>query len=101
MRVRIFKPAKTAMQSGTAQTKAWVLEFEPQAGKTPDPLMGWASSTDTCRQVRLEFDSKADAIAYAVQRGYAYTVREPKERHPVAKSYADNFRFGRKGAWTH
>jgi NADH dehydrogenase ubiquinone Fe-S protein 4 len=101
MRVRIFKPAKTAMQSGMAQTKAWVLEFEPQAARSPEPLMGWTRSTDTRRQVRLEFESKADAIAYAVKQGYAYSVHEPKARATTHKSYSDNFRYGRRGAWTH
>lgn len=101
MRVRIYKPARTAMQSGTAQTRAWVLEFEPLAARNPEPLMGWTGSSDTRRQVRLEFARKADAIAYAVKEGYAYSVHEPKVRSPIAKSYADNFRFGRRGAWTH
>ena len=101
MRVRNYKPAKTAMQSGTAQTKHWVMEFEPEAAKTPDPLMGWSTSSDMRRQVRLEFESKADAIAYAVKQGFAYSVREPKERRPITKNYAENFRYGRKGAWTH
>ncbi|MCH9764864.1 MAG: ETC complex I subunit [Alphaproteobacteria bacterium] len=101
MAARIYKPAKTAMQSGMARTKDWVLEIEPQAARANDPLMGWTSSADTNQQVRLTFDSKDAAVAFAVKQGWAYTVREPKVRRPVPKSYADNFRYGRKGAWTH
>ncbi len=101
MAVRIFKPAKTAMQSGEARTREWLLEFEPESPSAPEPLMGWISSADTKAQVRLEFDTKEEAIAYATREGLAYTVVEPKPRKPIRKSYADNFRFGRVGNWTH
>ena len=63
MSVRIFKPAKTAMQSGEARTKEWVLEFEPGAPRSVDPLMGWTSSSDMRAQVRLEFETKDEARA--------------------------------------
>jgi hypothetical protein len=98
---RIYKPAKTAMQSGFAQTKEWVLEHEPSVPRQIDPLMGWTSSADTRAQVRLEFDTREEAIAYAERNGLPYRVEEPKPRGLVRKSYADNFKFGRIGAWTH
>jgi hypothetical protein len=101
MTARIFKPARTAMQSGEARTKEWVLEFAPASPRSADPLMGWTSSRDTQTQVRLEFDSKEEAIAYATREGLAYTVVDPKPRKPIRKSYADNFRYGRIGNWTH
>ena len=101
MTVRIYKPAKSAMQSGYGNTEEWLLEFESQAKRTPDPLMGWAGSSDTQQQVRLSFATKDEAIAYATRNGLAYTVTEPKPRAPIKKSYADNFRFGRIGTWTH
>ena len=101
MRARIYQPAKSAMQSGTANSKEWVLEFEPEAPRSIDPLMGWTSSTDTRGQVRLEFDTATEAVAYAERMGIPYTLSEPKPRKFVRKSYADNFRFGRTGSWTH
>jgi ETC complex I subunit conserved region len=101
MTARIYKPTKTAMQSGEARTHEWVLEHEPAAARAIDPLMGWTSSTDTAAQVRLEFESKDAAIAYAERNGLAYTVIEPTVRKPIRKSYADNFKFGRIGNWTH
>ena len=101
MSARIYQPTKTAMQSGEARTKDWVLEFEPETANSRDPLMGWTSSTDTKSQVRLEFASKDEAIAYAVRNGVAYTVIDPKPRRPIRKSYAENFKFGRIGSWTH
>ena len=101
MIVRIYKPAKTAMQSGLARTKEWVVEPEPQVGRTVDPLMGWTSGADTLAQLKLEFDSRDEAIAYAERQGFAYTVVEPETRKAVKKSYADNFKFGRIGSWTH
>lgn len=101
MVARIYKPAKTAMQSGQANTKEWVLEHEPASPREIDPLMGWTSSSDTRTQVKLTFDSKDEAVAYARRNGIAYRLMEPKPRQPVRKSYADNFKFGRIGSWTH
>ena len=101
MSARITKPAKTAMQSGEARTNAWLLEMEPSAARAIDPLMGWTSSSDTAVQVRLEFESREDAIAYCERNGLAYTVTDPTPRRPVHKSYADNFKFGRTVRWTH
>ncbi len=101
MTARIYKPAKTAMQSGSARTQEWVLEPEPSARKTIDPLMGWSGSSDTAVQVMLSFDSRDEAIAYAERNGIAYTVAEPKPRKHTRKAYADNFKFGRIGSWTH
>ena len=101
MTVRIYKPAKTAMQSGSARTEEWVLEHEAESNREIDPLMGWTSSRDTRSQVRLSFATKDEAIAYAERNGLAYTLSEPAQRRHIRKSYADNFKFGRKDSWTH
>ena len=101
MRVRIFRPAKTAMQSGRAKTQKWVLEFEPTDPSRPDPLMGWNGSGDTDRQVRLRFASAEDAVAYAERHGYEYTLIRPKERRIRPKAYSDNFAWTRAQPWTH
>lgn len=100
MTARIYKPAKTAMQSGYGNTEEWLLEFEP-GRRTPDPLMGWSGSNDTQQQVQLSFPTKEEAIAYATRNGIAYVLTEPKVRAPIKKSYSDNFKFGRIGTWTH
>ncbi len=101
MQVRIYKPSKTAMQQGQAGTRRWVLEFEPEAPRRVEPLMGWTSSADTRSQLRLRFETKEEAIAYAKCQGYMYTLEEPRERSPKPKAYADNFRTGRAFPWTH
>jgi hypothetical protein len=101
MIARIYKPAQTAMQSGPARTKDWVLEYEPEAAREIDPLMGWTSSRDMRSQVRLSFATKEEAVAYAERNGIPYRLAEPKPRLAVRKSYSENFRFGRKEAWTH
>ncbi|GAB3452472.1 ETC complex I subunit [Insolitispirillum peregrinum] len=93
--VRIYRPAKTAMQSGRGNLKAWVLEFEPTDAKKNDPLMGWAGSRDTRNQLRLRFDSKDAAIAYAQRNGFVVRLHEPTERTVKPKNYADNFAFNR------
>jgi hypothetical protein len=91
-RVRIYRPAKTAMQSGTAKTHFWVLEYEPATSREPDPLMGWASAGDTLNEVRLKFDSLDGAVEFARKRGLEYTVLPSEQRTIRPKSYADNFR---------
>ena len=100
---RIYKPAKTAMQSGKAKTKNWVLEFEPSSAKRPDNLMGWTGSQDmSADQVKIRFSDKAQAIAFAKKCGIEYRVQEPAERGVTPKSYADNFHPDRvPGNWTH
>jgi hypothetical protein len=101
MLARIYRPAKTAMQSGKANTKEWVLEFEPESAKLPDPLMGWQQSSDMDGQIRLSFDTLEEAVAYAKRRSIPFQVLEPKPVRRVIKAYADNFAFNRKEPWTH
>src|SRR5882757_6370371 len=94
-RARILRPAKTAMQSGTAETLKWVLEYEPASRREPDPLMGWSSALDTLNQVRLRFATLEEAVAFAQKKGLDYTISEPHQKTQKAKSYADNFRYDR------
>lgn len=101
MKARIYKPSKTAMQSGKAKTSRWLLEFEAQSAREIEPLMGWTSSGDMRQQVRLWFDSQEEAEAYAKRQGIPYAVEEPKEPARRALSYSDNFRFNRVAPWTH
>lgn len=103
MRARIYQPAKTAMQSGTATAKGWVLEFAPATAREVDPLMGWTSSDDMDSQVHLRFDSRDAAKDYARERGIEFDVIEAHARRPNIRpgGYAENFATSRKGAWTH
>ena len=92
MIARIYRPAKTAMQSGRANTQRWLLEYEPEGARRADPLMGWTGGGHTRGQLRLEFASRDEAITYADRHGIAYRVageHAPKRR---IKAYADNFR---------
>lgn len=91
------------MSSGTAKTHDWVLEFAPDSARAVDPLMGWTSSRDTQTQVRMRFESKEAAIAYATTNDIDATVSEPKARKPVLRAggYGENFATARRGAWTH
>lgn len=93
MKVKIYKPAKNAMQSGERNTKQWLLEFEYADTKFVEPLMGWTGSGDTLQQLKIRFVSKEKAVQYAESKGYEYTVTEPKKRKPIKKSYADNFAY--------
>ncbi|MEP7455057.1 ETC complex I subunit [Phyllobacterium sp. SB3] len=101
MAARIYRPAKTAMQSGKAKTEAWMLEFEPEQPRKVEPLMGYTSSRDMKSQIRLSFETKEEAIAYAQKNGIAYSVQEPKETRRRVVSYSENFKFDRKQPWTH
>ncbi len=92
-RVRIHRPAKSAMQSGRAGTHGWVLEFASDAPHHHDPLTGWVSGHDTRTQVRLRFATEEAAVAFAERHGYAYEVEPTHDRTVTPKAYADNFRF--------
>ena len=89
------------MQSGTAKTKEWVLDFEPEQPREIEPLMGWTSSGDMCQQIRLRFDTAEDAIAYCERHGIAYQVFETTPAKRARISYSDNFAYTRRSPWTH
>ncbi len=101
MFARIYQPARTAMQSGKAKDGFWFLEFEAQAARRIDPLMGWTSSDDTTGQVRLTFDTSDAAVRYAESRNIPFRVTPANTAPPVAKAYSDNFAFRRRKPWTH
>jgi NADH dehydrogenase (ubiquinone) Fe-S protein 4 len=90
--VLIYQPAKTAMQSGTFNTRYWKLRFEPQE-HWENPLMGWISSADPTQAMQVDFDSKEDAIRLAEKNGWKYKVIEPHLPLLKRKAYADNFRY--------
>jgi len=103
MRARIYQPAKTAMSSGTAKTRGWVLEFAQTNAREVDPLMGWTSSSDTQTQVKMTFDTKEAALDYAQANGIETIVQDPKKRSANIRAggYGENFATNRRGAWTH
>jgi hypothetical protein len=101
MSARIYKPAKTAMQSGFAKSKDWVVDFDQEEPRQVEPLMGWTSSGDMRQELRLRFETKEEAVAYCERQGIAYQLTEaPPVKRRIA-SYADNFAFKRRDAWTH
>ena len=101
MPARIYKPARSAMQSGTGNSQEWVFEFEQATERQSDPLMGWTSSDDTATQVKLKFATREEAEAYATRKGIAYSVQVEPVTKLQKKSYSDNFKFGRNENWTH
>ena len=101
MFAKIYKPAKTSMQSGKAKTQQWVIEFVESAKRSVDPLMGWTGIDSTQNQVKLTFSSREDAIAYAKRKGVEFQVVEAREPKRIIKTYADNFSADRKRPWTH
>lgn len=92
MKARIYQKPKNAMQSGRAGTGRWMLEFAPAEARKPDPLMGWAGSGDTQRQLRLSFASRDEAVAYAEKYGIDAEVMPAPVRKLKIQAYADNFR---------
>ena len=103
MHARIYQPARSAMQSGSAKSKKWILEFAPSSARKLDPLMGWTSSSDTRSQIQMVFDSREAAVAYARAHGLDYTVTAPNRRRPVIRprGYGENFAHERRESWTH
>ena len=93
MKAKIYQPAKTAMQSGIANVRHWIIEYEPEEAKKVDPLMGWVGSGDMRGQLKLKFDTKEEAIAYAERNAISYNLTEPNIRGVIPKSYSDNFKY--------
>ncbi|MEG9861339.1 MAG: ETC complex I subunit [Parvularculales bacterium] len=100
-KARIYRPARTAMQSGRARTRQWVLEYEPAGQRFTEPLMGWTGSADMNSQIVLRFDTLDEAIAYVRHHDLPYQVYEPPAERRGIKSYADNFNPARREPWTH
>jgi len=101
MLAKIYRPAKNAMQSGRAAAKRWRLEFAANAAPRTEALMGWMSSADTNGQVRMDFDTKEQAIAFARAHSIPHQVTEPAEPKRIPKGYGDNFAFSRREPWSH
>jgi hypothetical protein len=101
MTARIYRPTPNAMQSGKANSKEWLLDFESETPRTVDPLMGWISNADTNPQVRMYFDTREEAIEFARRQGIPFQVMDRKEPKRIIKTYADNFAANRKRPWTH
>jgi hypothetical protein len=101
MLAKIYRPARTAMQSGKAATKKWRLEFDAGSAPQTEALMGWTSSADPNGQVRLSFEDKEEAIAFARAHAIPHQVVEPVETARVIKSYSENFAFSRREPWSH
>ena len=93
MDVKIFKPSKNAMQSGLAGLEIWVLEYELETSRQPEPLMGWTSSGDTLNQIRLKFQTKEEAVSYAEKNGWDYSILPEHKRHVKPRNYVDNFKY--------
>ncbi len=92
--VKIYKPSKNVMQSGHANTLGWIIEYEPKSRHNNiEPLMGWTSSSDTLSQIKLNFPSRAEAIAFAQKHGWAYSLMPEHRRRIKPRSYSDNFKY--------
>ena len=92
MKAKIYKPAKTAMQSGRAKYNKWVLKFLDQKNQLKDTMMGWNGGSSTVSQIELKFSTKEEAVNYAQINNIDYEVLETSERKVINKSYADNFK---------
>ena len=92
MKAKIFKPAKTAMQSGRSKFNKWVLKFSDKKNQLKDTMMGWNGGSSTISQIELKFSSKEEPVNYAKKNGIDYEVLETRERKVINKSYADNFK---------
>ena len=101
MTIKIYKPSKTAMQSGIGKTKQWLAEYISDEETVKDHLMGWNSSADTKTQIKVFFDTKEQAIQWAKNNNYQFVIEEPKVKTIKPKSYASNFDMNRKEPWTH
>nr|XP_019547558.2 NADH dehydrogenase [ubiquinone] iron-sulfur protein 4, mitochondrial [Aedes albopictus] len=95
-RVRIFMPAKNAMQSGTDNLHHWSIEFDNRE-RWENPLMGWSSTGDPLSNMRVEFGSAEEAINHCERNGWRWFVDNPEvvKKHRV-KNYGVNFAWNKR-----
>ncbi|EJF96004.1 ETC complex I subunit [Bartonella taylorii] len=101
MIARIYNPAKTAMQSGRRSTGVWILQYEPLQAKMLEPLMGYTATSDMNNQIKIQFNRKEEAVAFARKNAIPYRVEKTHRSIRRAVSYSDNFRSDRQQPWTH
>ena len=89
-KAKIYKPAKTAMQSGRGKSHIWILEYE-KLNTGINPLTGWETSSDTLAEIKIEFNSKEEALSYVKENNINYYIVESNDRKLRKKSYSDNF----------
>ena len=89
---RIIEEQRKTTQSGKARAGRWILEFERTQGQRPDPLTGWAGSGDTKTQVRIVFDTRDEALAFAERKGLEVHLFPAPPVKLKLQAYADNFR---------
>lgn len=93
VKARIYRPSKSAMQSGRGGPHSWILEYESEAARVPEPLMGWIPADDTLGQVRIGFSTLEEAHKFAEDHGISCSVVPPHERKVRPRNYGDNFRY--------
>ena len=81
------------MQSGKARTNSWVLEYDRNTARTPEPLMGWVSSGDTMNQVLMNFETQKKAVSFAKQKGWDYRILPSHEKTVKPRNFGDNFKY--------
>ena len=101
MTARIYRPAKNVTQSGLGGTKLWRLDYLPESPRSIESLMGWTASSDMKSQIKLTFETREEAVAYAERNAIPYRVEEPQEAKRRLASYSDNFKTNRLTPWTH
>ncbi|NUY39397.1 oxidoreductase [Wolbachia endosymbiont of Litomosoides brasiliensis] len=87
---RIYKPTRTATQSGLGNTRFWHLKIEPESYYI-EPLMGWVGSKNPKKQIVIKFDTLEKAVLYAKKCSVKYIIEMPKDVKRRPKSYASNF----------
>ena len=93
MKARIYPVSKSATQSGRGKTQTWMLEYELESQRRPEPLMGWTAADDTLAEVRLKFATQDEAVAFAIAKGIEYTTSQAKGRIVTPRNYVDNFKY--------
>ncbi|XP_072942559.1 NADH dehydrogenase [ubiquinone] iron-sulfur protein 4, mitochondrial isoform X2 [Epargyreus clarus] len=95
-RVRIYQPAKNAMQSGTNNIHHWEMEFDTRQ-RWENPLMGWTSTGDPLSNMKVQFASPDEAIEHCEKNGWIWYLDIPKiEKELKPKSYGLNFSWNRR-----
>ena len=87
----LFKPTKSAMQSGYNNSRKWCLANNDINESFISSKFCWNGSSNPEKQIKLFFDDLESAINFAKKNKYDYEVQMPNKRSLIKKSYAENF----------
>ncbi len=65
----VYKPQPVSTQSGTGKSHLWRVEFDRSEPRWSSSMMGWSSSRDAVRSLKLSFPTMEAAVEHLKEQG--------------------------------